>query len=118
MSRDLGHVADIVASAAAIKRYLADVGQDQFLTDDMRQSAILHQLTIVGEACRRVSPAFREAHPDVDWPGIIALRNRIVHDYDDVNLDSVWTVVSHDLPLLVATLEALVPAEPDGEEDR
>lgn len=118
MSRDLGHVADIVASAAEIRRYVSDVTQDEFLSERMRQSAVLYQLTIVGEACRRVSAAFREAHPEVDWPEIIALRNRIVHDYDDVNMDSVWTVVSHDLPLLVATLEALAPPEAHGEEDR
>ncbi len=117
MSRDLGHVADLVASAAEIRRYLSDVTQEQFLTDRMRQSAVLHQLTIVGEACRRVSAAFREAHPDVDWPNIIALRNKIVHDYDDINLDSVWTVVNNDLPQLVVTLEALVPSVRDGEED-
>lgn len=117
MSRDQGHVADIVASAAAIRDYMTSVSQQHFLADHMRQSAVLYQLTIVGEACRRVSPTFREAHPEVDWAGIVSLRNKIVHDYDDVNLDSVWSVITHDLPALVSTLEAIVPPEPDGEED-
>ena len=117
MSHDHGHVADIVASASAIARYLDGVAQDAFLADDMRQAAVLHQLTIIGEACRRVSTQFRDAHPEVNWAGIVGLRNKIVHDYDDVNLDSVWTVVSTDLPALVSTLNAIVPPEPDGEED-
>ncbi len=116
MSRDLGHVADVVASASAIARYIEGVSQDAFLVDDMRQSAVLHQLTVIGEACRRVSDAFRAAHPEVNWAGIVGLRNKIVHDYDDVNLDSVWTVVTRDLPELVNALAAIVPAEPDGEE--
>ena len=117
MLRDRGHVADVVASAATIREYMTGVSQQAFLADHMRQSAVLYQLTIVGEACRRVSPGFRDAHPEVDWPGIVSLRNKIVHDYDDVNLDSVWSVVTRDLPALVSTLEAIVPPEPDGEED-
>lgn len=117
MSRDLGHVLDIVGSADAIARFVEGVGADAFLADSMRQSAVLYQLTIIGEACRRVSPAFRESHPEVDWAGIVGLRNKIVHEYDDVDLDSVWTVVNADLPALLGKLKALVPPEPDGEED-
>jgi uncharacterized protein with HEPN domain len=117
MDRDLAHIADIVQSAHAIQRFVADIDQATFLADDLRQSAVLYQLTLIGEACRRVSATFREAHPEVQWPAIIGLRNRIVHEYDDVDLDSVWTVVSKDLPELMVALAALTPPEPDGEED-
>ena len=117
MDRDLAHIADIVSSASAIRRFIDGIDQQAFLVDDLRQSAVLYQLTLIGEACRRVSASFRDAHPEVQWPAIIGLRNRIVHEYDDVDPDSVWTVVSKDLLELMVALDALNPPEPDGEED-
>ncbi len=116
MANDLGHVADIVAAARSIKRYVDGRGMDAFFADDFLQSAVLYQLTIVGEACRRVSAEYRADHPEVEWTKIVGLRNRIVHDYDDVDMDTVWRVIDTELPSLVATLEALNPPEPDGEE--
>lgn len=117
MSRDLGHVVDVVASAARITKYVSAVSLDEFLQDDMRQSAVLHQFTIIGEACRRISAAYRTKHPEVNWAGIIGLRNKIVHDYEDINLDHVWRVATQEVPALIAALDALVPPQPDGEDE-
>jgi uncharacterized protein with HEPN domain len=94
---------------------VAPHSQEDFLRDDILQSAVLHKFTILGAACRRVSQAFREAHPSVDWLGITNFRNQIVHEYDDVNLDTVWTIITTDLPKAIAALEPLAPEDPDGE---
>lgn len=117
MSRDLGHVADLVASALKIRNYVSAVTVDGFLQDDMRQSAVLHQFTIIGEASRRVSAAYRAAHPEVNWAGIVGLRNKIVHDYEDINLDHVWRIATQEVPGLIAALAALLPPQPDGEDE-
>lgn len=101
-------------------RRISDVagraGEDGFRTDWTAQGALLHYLTVLGEAARRTSQAFRDEHPEIDWPGIVGLRNRIVHEYDDYDLDIVWHVASVDVPVLVGQLARIVPQEPDGKD--
>ncbi len=65
-------------------------------------------LEVVGEAMAAVSAQTRQAHPDLPWKEASATRNRLIHGYFDIDLDLVWSTVTHDLPDLVAALEAIV----------
>jgi uncharacterized protein with HEPN domain len=116
MSRDLVYAADILVAARKILSFVENVSEGDFLTNELVQSAVLHQLTVIGEVAKRVSDAFRAAHPSVAWPSIAGLRNRIVHEYDDIDLDIVWQTVQDDIPALKSALELIVPEEPHGEE--
>ena len=116
MRDDRAHVLDMLNAARAIRQFIGTRTQDEFLADDMLQSAVLYQFTVLGEACRRVSAAFRGSATGVDWPGIAGFRNKIVHDYDEVDLDVVWSIVQDDLPRAIDALTPLVPKETDGEE--
>ena len=68
-------------------------------------------LEILGEAASRVSPAFRERRPQIPWQRIIDLRNRLIHGYDSIDLDIVWSVLTVDLPPLAAQLERVIEEE-------
>ena len=70
--------------------------------------ALVRLLEIMGEAAARVSVGFRDEHPEVAWPAIVGLRNRLIHGYDSVDFDILWRIVSGDLPPLVATLGAVL----------
>ena len=70
--------------------------------------ALVRLLEIVGEAAARVSARTREQHVDIPWPDIVALRNRLIHGYDEVDFDILWDIVRHDLPDLIAKLERLL----------
>jgi uncharacterized protein with HEPN domain len=74
-------------------------------TDRMLVLALVKSIEIIGEAGARVSDEGRAATPDVPWPEIVGMRNRLVHAYFDVNLDVVWATVRKDLPTLVAALQ-------------
>ena len=65
----------------------------------------------IGEAAARVSGPTREAHPEIPWKQIVGIRHRIVHDYLHVDYDVLWEVATRDLPVLVAQLERIAPAE-------
>ena len=67
--------------------------------------ALVQLLQIIGEAARRVSEHLRHQHPEVPWGEIIALRNRLVHGYDTVDLDRLWEILTGDLPGLKVHLE-------------
>lgn len=50
-------------------------------------------------------------YPEIPWPQIVSLRNRLIHGYDAVDLDILWQIIESDLPPLIATLEIIVGQE-------
>ena len=86
---------------------MVGVDRDAFLQDEKTADSVVRNLEVIGEAASRLPPAFRQQNATVPWRQIIGLRHRIVHDYFDVDLDLVWTIVHSELPTLVAQLQAL-----------
>lgn len=82
----------------------ADLDHDQKLV-----LAITRLVEIIGEAAGRISQDFQASHPEIPWPAIVGMRNRLIHAYFDVDVDRVWDTVHDDLPSLIAKLEQLVP---------
>lgn len=73
--------------------------------------APIQSIQIVGEAASKISPDARQSMPRIPWPQIVAMRNRLIHGYFDVDLDRVWDTVTADLPPLVAELEKALAAD-------
>ena len=84
-------------------RTRADLDNDRLL-----ELALVRLLEIVGEAANRVPQGVRAICPDIPWPQIVALRNRLIHGYDAVDLDILWQIVVQDLPPLVTALEGIL----------
>jgi uncharacterized protein with HEPN domain len=80
--------------------------------DRMLQLAVERGLEIIGEAARNVSLDFRLEHPQIPWKGIIGQRNVLAHEYGAIKLDLIWEVVTVHLPDLAASLERMVPQQP------
>jgi uncharacterized protein with HEPN domain len=112
MSRDDEYALDVLNAARTALSFVGDMTNEAFLGDVKTQSAVLFQLTVLGEAARRVSEVYRAQHPVVPWAQMAATRNRIVHEYDEIDLDIVWEVVSRELPELVAQLQVFVQDHP------
>ena len=75
------------------------------------QDSVVRRLEIIGEAAGRVSQQYRDENPDVPWSEMRGLRNRVIHRYDDIDMDIVWETVEQDIPRLIAQLERLVSEE-------
>ena len=73
--------------------------------------ALVQCITIIGEAASRITADFQQRYPQVPWADIIAMRNRLIHAYFDVNLDILWETVSEDLPSLIPALEKMVEGQ-------
>jgi len=108
MSRDNAIILDILKSARLATEFLGDTDQEGFNHDPKTQSAILHQLLLIGEAVKRLSDGFRNQHGSVPWKRIAGMRDVLIHQYDDVDLDEVWRTVRKDLPGLIAQLEDII----------
>lgn len=88
--------------------YCSGYTYDTFTADIKLVEACVFNLSQLGELCRIVDDAFAAAHPEIPWREMYGLRNRIVHDYEGVNLRLVWEIISEDIPALKDTLEKLV----------
>jgi uncharacterized protein with HEPN domain len=96
---------DHAREAFALTRGKARVDLD---SDRVLHLALVRLLEIVGEAAGRVSREERALHPEIPWPQIIGLRNRLIHGYDAVDNEILWQILSRDLPPLVRALEAIL----------
>jgi uncharacterized protein with HEPN domain len=78
-------------------------------TNQMLVRALSMSIGIIGEAASKVSSDVQAAYPDIPWPQIIGMRNRIIHAYFEVNLDILWETVTDRIPELITQLENMLP---------
>jgi len=112
MQRDLQFLLDMLQSAELILTYTAQCSKDEFVANVQLQDSVIRRLLVIAEAARRVSATTQQALPNVSWQEINGMRNRLVHEYDDVNLSIVWDVVQCEIPALIEELKSQIPPEP------
>ncbi len=79
-----------------------------FSADSKLVEACVFNLSQLGELCKVADDSFTAAHPEIPWREMYGLRNRIVHDYEGVNLKLVWEIIQGDLPELEKALKKLL----------
>ena len=97
----LDHAVEAVEMAHGRER--ADLDRDRML-----ELSLVRLVEIVGEAAARVSTKGQEQWTAIPWMGVIGLRHRLVHGYDDVDLDILWDIVACDLPPLIEELRRIL----------
>jgi len=98
MRREKLYLTDMVQAAAAIARFLRGVERVGFVQDELRQSAVLQKLIVIGEAAGRLPREFCDQHSEIPWADVVGFRNIAVHQYFAVNWDIVWTTATLELP--------------------
>jgi uncharacterized protein with HEPN domain len=111
MERDLQSLLDMLQSAQIVLNYTTGRSRGDLATDGQLQDATIRRLLIIGEASKRVSDATRQSITTVPWAAISGMRNRLVHEYDEVDLDVVWDTIVNSMPVLIGELQKLVPLD-------
>ncbi len=106
--RNAAYLWDMLESAQHIVQFTSDLKIEEYLKDRKLQLAIERSLEIIGEAAKNVSSDFQDNHSGIPWKKIIAQRNVIAHEYGEIKQERIWTVVSTNIPELIAALEPLV----------
>ena len=101
----LRHMLDAAREAVSFAQYQTRSSLD---TDRKLAHALVRAIEIVGEAAAQMTREGREELPQIPWPNIIGMRNRLIHAYFDINLDILWKTVTEDLPPIIADLEKIV----------
>jgi len=109
MSPDRAYLEDILYSARLALDYVASLSLSEFEGDTKTQDAVIRRLEVIGEAVKWITPAVRGSMPQIAWQRIASMRNFMIHEYWDVDLQIVWTTVQDDLPPLIAAIEGRHP---------
>lgn len=95
--KELLFIIDIDEAIAKILKYLEDVSEEHFLTNELIQDAVIHNLEIIGEAVKSISDEIRIANPDIPWRSIAGLRDVLIHEYFGVQVHRIWLITQNEL---------------------
>lgn len=84
------------------------MGEKRFSQDVKTQKAVVRSLEVIGEAVKNLPDDIRKKHEEVDWGGVAGLRDVIVHEYFDLDLERIWKIVMEDLPGLKKQVEKIL----------
>ncbi len=105
------YIAHMLEMSQKAVNLIEGIDRHDYDQDETLRLALTHLVQVIGEAAQRVSLESRGAYPDVPWKEIVGMRNRIVHDYLNVDEDVIWEVIRQDLPPLITVLEKIIPPE-------
>jgi len=89
-------------------RYVQDTDYKSFEDNKMMVEACVFNLSQIGELVNKLSAEFINMHADIPWNKIRGLRNRIIHDYEGINLKLIWEIITADLDKLKKQLIGLI----------
>lgn len=101
----LRHILDAIE---LIEGYIKGVSENEFLTHSMLKDAVAREIEIIGEAASNISDEFQMKYPEMPWKKMTGIRNKIVHEYFNVNFPVVWDTVQEDIPLLKQAIKKLL----------
>jgi len=111
MQRDLQFLLDMLQSAELIMSYTAQCSKNEFVENVQLQDSVIRRLLVIAEAARRVSESTRRTLLNISWQEINGMRNRLVHEYDDINLNILWDTVQTEIPTLIEELKLQIPPQ-------
>jgi uncharacterized protein with HEPN domain len=107
MKDNLLYLTQILECILKIERYTSR-GKERFLKSLMAQDAVYKNFENIGEAARRLEKNFHSKHPQVNWSGVIGLRNIIAHQYDGVDPEEIWDITRDQMKTLKIQIKEIL----------
>ena len=101
-------VEDILESIDLIEAYVKDMEFDDFRNDRKTIDAVVRNFEIIGEASRNIPDEIKNRYQNIDWKGMIGLRNRIAHEYFGLDISIIWFILKQELPMLKEKIEMIL----------
>lgn len=100
MRDDLAFIEHILDSINAIERFSKGMDREELSSSRLKQSAIVREIEIIGEAVKNISQPLKSKHKEIEWKEIAGTRDKMIHHYFGVDLDIVWSIIKINLPRL------------------
>jgi uncharacterized protein with HEPN domain len=110
---DARTVKHLIGACRNVEALIDGIDDARFKADLLLRSAVCWQIVILGEATRRLSLSFQERNSQIPWAEIRGMRNRLIHNFDRINLVEVWRTASRDVPVLLVRLLRIEDAQYD-----
>ena len=110
MRDDQEKLEKILECIERVREYIKD-GKENFLNDHKTQDAVIRNCQIVGEAVKELSADLRQRTPKVDWRSPARFRDKITHDYFDVNLEIVWDICTDEFVIFAKQVEMILKSQ-------
>ena len=107
MYRDEARVEHMNRAIQKVQKHLSKVDAGNFVEGNDDVELILYHLVLLGEAANNVSGSYCAAHPETDFKDMAGLRHKLVHDYANIDLGRIWTILQTDFPAWKESVERL-----------
>lgn len=104
---NLIYLRHILDRSEKILLFTAGMDEEGFMKDEKTQSAVIRELEVIGEATKRLTEDFRNQYPDIPWKLIAGMRDVLIHDYEGVDMLSVWSTITKNVPGLLIELRKI-----------
>ncbi|MDO8563963.1 MAG: DUF86 domain-containing protein [Nanoarchaeota archaeon] len=94
---DKPYIQHILEAIKDIEESTKDISKEEFLDNKDIRDANIRRIEVIGEAVKNISKDFRENHKEILWSKISGTRDKIIHRYFEVDLDTVWMIIEEDI---------------------
>ena len=101
----LHHILDAIKK---IEKYIQGIDEEAFKKNDLVQDGVIRQIEIIGEAVKRLSDDLTSQSAHVPWQDVAGMRDKLIHDYFGVDIDTVWLTVKKDIPDLKEEIKRII----------
>ena len=107
MKEDSIFIEHILDSINAIEEFSKNLDKVGLMSDRLRQSAIVREIEIIGEAVKNISESLKNKHQEIEWKEITGTRDKMIHHYFGVDLNIIWEIIKKDLPILKVKIQKI-----------
>lgn len=101
----------VLESIDKIESFVKGIPKEAFLRDELRKSAVVREIEVIGEAVKNLPVGYYVKYPYIEWKDIAGTKDKIVHHYFGIDFEVVWEIVKEDLPQLKKEVKEILQKE-------
>lgn len=98
----------ILESIDNLQNYVDGLDEQKYVSNAEKQDAAERRLQVIGQAIVQLPQEFKDQHPNIEWAKIAGLRNRLVHDYLEIDHGLIWNIISRSVPEFKRSIQQLI----------